>query len=143
MLKKTIKYTDFDGNVVSDDYYFNLTKAEVAEMEVSASTLDSDGTVSGGMQKLLDDVVKSGSGKRIIEVFKEILSKSYGVKSPDGKRFIKSPELFNEFTQTAAYSEFFIELLTEPEAAANFVQAIMPVDVETPKPIPAPSIINN
>ena len=145
MLKKTITYTDFNGNEVTDDFYFNLTKAEVAEMEVSASTLDTDGQVTGGMQKMLNDVVSSGSGARIIEVFKDILARSYGVKSEDGKRFIKSPELYKEFTETAAYSEFFISLLSEPEAAADFIQAIMPVEVpaaDIPKPIPAKDVID-
>lgn len=145
MLKKTITYTDFNGNEVTDDFYFNLTKAEVAEMEVSASTLDTDGQVTGGMQKMLNDVVSSGSGARIIEVFKDILARSYGVKSEDGKRFIKSPELYKEFTETAAYSEFFISLLSEPEAAADFIQAIMPVEVplaDVPKPIPAKDVID-
>ena len=146
MLKKTITYKDFNGNEVTEDFYFNLTKAEVAEMEVSASSLDSDGKISGGMQKMLNDVVNSGSGARIIEVFKDILAKSYGVKSEDGKRFIKSPELFKEFTETAAYSDFFVELLSEPDAAANFIQAIMPVEVpekDIPKPIPAKDVLEN
>jgi len=144
MLKKSIKYTDFNGQEVTEDFYFNLTKAEVAEMEVSASTLDSKGQVSGGMQKLLSDVISSGSGQRIIDVFKEIITKSYGHKSEDGKRFIKSPEISNEFLQTAAYSEFFVELLTDPEAAANFVKAVMPVEIpesELPKPIPAKDVL--
>lgn len=146
MLKKSITYTDFNGNEVTEDFYFNLTKAEVAEMEVSASTLDSEGKVSGGMQKMLNDVVNSGSGSRIIEVFKDILTRSYGVKSEDGKRFIKSPQLSKEFTETAAYSEFFVELLSEPEAAANFIQAIMPVEVpakDIPKPVPAKDVLRD
>lgn len=145
MLKKTITYKDFNGNEVTEDFYFNLTKAEVAEMEVSASTLDSEGTVTGGMQKMLNDVVSSGSGARIIEVFKDILARSYGVKSEDGKRFIKSPELYKEFTETAAYSDFFIALLSEPDAAADFIQAIMPIEVpatDIPKPIPAKDVID-
>jgi len=142
MLKKTITYNDFNGNKVTEDFYFNLTKAEVAEMEVSASTLDPDGKVSGGMQKLLTDVVSSGSGERIINIFKEILSRSYGVKSEDGKRFIKSPELYKEFSESAAYSDFFVELLTEPDAAAKFITSIMPVDIpeeSAPKPMPGKS----
>lgn len=140
MLKKTISYEDFNGNKLTEDFYFNLTKAEVAEMEVTSSTLV-DGKVTGGMQAMLNDVVASGSGQRIIDVFKEILAKSYGVKSEDGKRFIKTPELFTEFTQTGAYSEFFIELMTEPEAAASFINAIMPVDV--PEPIKAKDVLEN
>lgn len=137
MLKKTIKYTDFNGNEVSEDFYFNLTKAEVAEMELSATHLDADGKASGGMQEMLQSVVNSGSGKRIIEVFKEILSKSYGVRSEDGKRFIKSDQLFEEFTQTAAYSEFFMELITEADSAADFIKGVMPAELSAPSDKPA------
>lgn len=144
MLKKTIKYQDFNGDVVTEDFYFNLTKAEVAEMEVSRTTLDPDGKTSGGMQKLLQDVVSSGSGARIMEIFKMLISKSYGRKSEDGKRFIKSEDISEEFMQTAAYSEFFMELITDPDAAANFVREMMPADLvatEVPKPTPAAEVI--
>lgn len=140
MLKKTIKYTDFNGNEATDEVYFNLTKAEVAEMELSSSTLNADGTTTGGMQQMLTSVVESGSGKQIIAVFKEILSKSYGIRSEDGKRFIKSPELFEEFSQTAAYSEFFMGLITDADAAANFVKAVMPAEIASDKPSAPPFV---
>lgn len=140
MLKKTIKYTDFNGNEATDEVYFNLTKAEVAEMELSSSTLNADGTTTGGMQQMLTSVVESGSGKQIIAVFKEILSKSYGIRSEDGKRFIKSPELFEEFSQTAAYSEFFMGLITDADAAANFVKAVMPAEIASDKPAAPPFV---
>lgn len=140
MLKKTIKYTDFNGNEVTEDFYFNLTKAEVAEMELGASRLDADGNIKGGMQDLLSEIVASGSGQRIMDTFKEILARSYGVRSEDGKRFIKSKELFEEFTQSAAYSEFFMELITDADAASSFIKAVMPADlsVESDKPKPQP-----
>jgi hypothetical protein len=140
MLKKTIKYTDFNGNEVTEDFYFNLTKAEVAEMELGASRLDADGNIKGGMQDLLAEIVASGSGQRIMDTFKEILARSYGMRSEDGKRFIKSKELFEEFTQSAAYSEFFMELITDADAASSFIKAVMPADlaVESDKPKPQP-----
>lgn len=137
MLKKTIKYTDFDGNEVSEDFYFNLTKAEVAEMELAQTTLGADGSATGGMKSMLESIVASGSGKRIIDVFKEILSKSYGIRSEDGKRFIKTPRLFEEFTQTAAYSEFFMQLVTEADAAAEFIKGVLPAELSTPSDKPA------
>jgi hypothetical protein len=139
MLKKTITYVDFNGKTVTEDYYFNLTKAEVAEMEVNASTLDSEGKLSGGMQAMLNDVVSSGSGARIIAVFKEIIKKSIGVKSEDGRFFNKSPHVFEEFEMSAAFSEFFIELLSDPDAAADFVKGIMPVDIDADVPTPLPA----
>lgn len=140
MLKKTIKYTDFNGNEVTEDFYFNLTKAEVAEMELGASRLDADGNIKGGMQDLLAEIVASGSGQRIMDTFKEILARSYGMRSEDGKRFIKSKDLFEEFTQSAAYSEFFMELITDADAASSFIKAVMPADlaVESDKPKPQP-----
>jgi hypothetical protein len=140
MLKKTIKYVDFNGNEVIEDFYFNLTKAEVAEWEVNASTLDSEGNISGGMQQMLNDVVASGSGARIIAVFKEIIKKSIGVKSQDGRFFNKSPHVYEEFEMSAAFSEFFLELLSDPDAAANFIKGIMPVDLDSAVPPPIPAV---
>lgn len=140
MLKKTITYVDFNGKKVTEDYYFNLTKAEVAEMEVNASTLDSEGKLSGGMQAMLNDVVDSGSGARIISVFKEIIKKSIGVKSEDGRFFNKSPHVFEEFEMSAAFSEFFVELLSDPDAAADFIKGIMPVDLDAAVPPPIAAV---
>jgi len=140
MLKKTIKYVDFNGNEVVDDFYFNLTKAEVAEWEVNASILDSQGNVTGGMQAMLKDVVESGSGARIIAVFKDIIKKSIGVKSEDGRFFNKSPHVYEEFEMSAAFSEFFVELLSDPDAAADFIKGIMPVDLDTSVPPPLPGV---
>ena len=117
MLKKTIKYTDYDGTERNEDFYFNLTKAEVMEMEMGTT---------GGMQKMLEKIVAEQDSKRIIETFKDIIIRSYGVKTPDGKRFMKSKELADAFTQTEAYSELFMELATNADAAAAFVNGIIP-----------------
>lgn len=117
MLKKTIKYTDYDGTERNEDFYFNLTKAEVMEMEMGTT---------GGMQKMLEKIVAEQDSKRIIETFKDIIIRSYGVKTPDGKRFMKSKELADAFTQTEAYSELFMELATNADAAAAFVNGIVP-----------------
>lgn len=117
MLKKTIKYVDFDGNERTEDFYFNLTKAEVTEMELSTE---------GGLVKMLERIVAAQDSKRIIEIFKELILKAYGEKSPDGKRFIKNQELRDAFSQTEAYSELFMELATNAEASAAFVNGIVP-----------------
>lgn len=121
MLKKTITYTDFDGNERTEDFYFNLTKAEVAEMELSTE---------GGLQKMLKKIVAEKDNKRIIEMFKEIIMKAYGEKSLDGRRFVKNQELRDSFAQTEAYSNLFMELAFDAEAAAAFVNGILP---EIPK----------
>ena len=117
MLKKTITYTDYDGNKRSEDFYFNLTKAEITEMEM---------TTTGGMQKMLEKIVAEQDAKRIIEIFKDLILRAYGEKSPDGKRFIKSKELTEAFAQTEAYSDLFMELATDANAAAVFVNGIIP-----------------
>lgn len=117
MLKKTMTYTDYDGNERTEDFYFNLTKAEAMEMEMGTT---------GGMTKMLEKIIAEQDVKRIIEVFKDIILRSYGEKSPDGKRFVKNPELTEAFSQTEAYSDLFMELATDTDAATNFINGIVP-----------------
>ncbi len=117
MLKKTMTYVDYDGTERTEDFYFNLSKAEVAEMQMSTA---------GGLDKMINRIISEQDGKRIIELFKDLVLRSYGKKSDDGKRFIKSKELAEEFSQTEAYSDLFMELATDSEAAAEFVNGIVP-----------------
>ena len=117
MLKKTITYVDYNENKRTEDFYFNLTRAEITEMEI--------GEV-GGMTQMLNKIIALQDNRRIVEVFKELILKAYGEKSPDGKRFIKSQELREAFAQTEAYSELFIELSTDADAAVAFVNGIIP-----------------
>jgi len=117
MLKKTITYIDFDDKKRTEDFYFNLTKAEVTEMEMSTD---------GGLAKMLGKIVAEQDSKKIIEAFKDLILRSYGEKSPDGKRFIKTQELRDAFSQTEAYSDLFVELSGNAEAAADFVNGIIP-----------------
>lgn len=121
MIKKTISYVDYDGNEREEDFYFNLSKAELTELELSTS---------GGLQKMIENIIKTKDVPRIIEIFKKIIVISYGVKSPDGRRFIKSKELTDEFTQTEAYSILFMELSTDADAAANFIAGVIPADLK-------------
>lgn len=117
MLKKTIKYTDYDGNEREEDFYFNLNKAEVTEMELSKQ---------GGLSEYIKRIVAAQDAPSLVELFKELICKSYGEKSLDGKRFVKSKELTEEFTQTEAYAELFVELASNAEEANKFVNGIMP-----------------
>lgn len=116
MLKKTITYTDYEGEERTEDFYFNLNKAELAEMELSTQS---------GMKRLIERLQQERDNKKIVEIFKDIILRSYGEKSLDGKRFVKSKELSEAFAQTEAYSELFIELL-DAEKAAAFINGIMP-----------------
>ena len=122
MLKKTITYTDYDNNERTEDFYFNLTKAEIAEMEMSQE---------GGLVKLIEKIVAEQDVARIIEIFKELILNAYGEKSADGRRFIKSKELSEKFSHTEAYSDLFMELATSADAATDFVNGIIP-KVDTP-----------
>ena len=120
MLKKTITYTDYNGVERKEDFYFNLSKAEVMEMELSTT---------GGLAEMIKRIVAAKDQPAIIKVFKDLILKAYGETSPDGKRFIKSPELSDAFAQTEAYSILFMELATNDEAAAKFINGIVPADM--------------
>jgi hypothetical protein len=125
VLKKTISYKDFDGNDRTEDFYFNLSRAEIMGMELGES---------GGMAQMLGKIVAERDAKRIIETFKGLILKAHGEKSPDGKRFVKSAELAEAFSQTEAYSELFMELATNADAAAAFVNGVIPQDMGLKKP---------
>lgn len=130
MLKKTITYTDYDGLERTEEFRFNLTKAEVIDMELTTA-----GTFSETMKRIIaeKDII------RIAKLFKELLLKSYGVKSDDGKRFIKSQELSEAFSQTEAYSDLYIELLSNPEEAAKFFAEVAP-KMEEVSAVPAGNV---
>lgn len=130
MLKKTITYTDYDGLERTEEFRFNLTKAELVDMELTTA-----GTFSETMKRIIaeKDII------RIAKLFKELLLKSYGVKSDDGKRFIKSQELSEAFSQTEAYSDLYIELLSNPEEAAKFFAEFAP-KMEEVSAVPAGNV---
>ena len=117
MLKKNIKYVDYDGNDRAEDFYFNLNKAEIVELELGTT---------GGLTKTLEKIVQEKVNKHIVEYLKAIILKAYGEKSADGRRFIKSQELRDSFEQTEAYSELFMELSSNAKAAADFISGIVP-----------------
>lgn len=120
MLKKTITYTDYNGNQRTEDFYFNLSKAELMEMEMSTT---------GGLTEMVKRIIQTQNTPEILKVFKTIILKSYGVKSDDGKRFIKKADLTEEFEQTEAYSNLFMELLQDEKKAADFINGLLPADI--------------
>lgn len=120
MIKETITYTDYNGVERKEDFYFNLTKAEIMEMEMSTQ---------GGLAEMIQRIVAAQDQPAIIKIFKELIIKAYGVKSPDGKRFIKNAEVVDEFVQTEAFSQMFMKLATDADAAAKFVNGIVPADM--------------
>lgn len=130
MLKKTITYTDYNEIIHTETYYFNLSKAECMEMEMSTS---------GGLTEMINKIIETQDVPAIIKIFKDLILKAYGVKSPDGKRFIKSEELSTAFAQTEAYSVLFMELATNAEEAAAFVNGIMPSIDKKSNPVVVPT----
>lgn len=117
MLKKVIKYKDYNDTEREETFYFNLSKVEVAEMEMS---------IEGGWIKWIEKVVEAQNEPELIKIFKDLILRSYGEKSPDGRRFIKSEELSKAFSETGAFDVLFMELATDSEAASAFFNGIVP-----------------
>lgn len=117
MYKKTITYTDYNDEERTEDFYFSFNEAEIAEMQVS---------VDGGYSAMIEKMIKSKDTASLIRILKDLILKSYGVKSDDGRRFIKKPEYVEEFTQTPAYSILYMELAEDDKKAAEFINGIIP-----------------
>ena len=117
MYKKTVTYEDYNGVERTEDFFFNLTKAELTEMQVS---------VAGGYAAMIDNIAKAKDTAAMINIFKELIIKSYGIKSDDGRRFIKRPELTQEFMDTPAFSATYMDLVTDDKAAAEFINKVIP-----------------
>lgn len=121
MLKKSITYEDFNGEKVTEDFYFHLSKADIVEMEISHKE---------GLQAWLQSLVDAQDGEAIFNVLKNIILTSYGMKSPDGRRFVKNAQLIENFQSTEAYSTLIFELCTDAGKAAAFVEGIIPAGLE-------------
>lgn len=121
MLKKEITYVDYNDTERTESFYFNLSKAELAEMQLSAN---------GGLETYINNIIEAKDGASMVQIFKDLILKAYGEKSPDGKRFVKSQEVSDSFAQTEAYSQLFMELITDDKAAAEFINGIMPKDLQ-------------
>lgn len=117
MFRKIITYTDYEDQVRTTSFYFNLTKTEITKMELGTA---------GGLKNLLEQITNEHDTKRIVELLDDIVRRSYGVKSLDGNQFIKSAALTEAFFQTAAYDEFFMELISDSNAASAFIRGIVP-----------------
>lgn len=119
MLKKSITYVDYNGEERTEDFFFNLNKKELLEMQMGQE---------GGLYDYLNKIVQTQDTPQLIEIFKKIILMAYGEKSDDGKRFMKSEEIRNNFECTEAFSELFMELATDSDAAADFVNGLLPND---------------
>jgi hypothetical protein len=115
-----ITYEDYNGNQRTENFSFHLSKAEIIEMELSTE---------GGFGERIQHIVDARDTPTLIKIFKELILKSYGVKSADGRRFEKSEQLSNEFSQTEAFSQLYVKLATDVDAATSFINNIVPRDV--------------
>lgn len=126
MLKKTITYKDYNDVERTEDFYFNMTKTEIMEMEMGTA---------GGFSELLVRVVAAKDTPTLIKIWKDFILKAYGERSLDGRQFVKSEAISTAFSQTEAYSQLFMELATDADAAAKFINGVVPADMA--KQIPA------
>lgn len=121
MYKITETYTDYDGNQRTEDFYFHLTKAEIMEF---------DFLQQGGMEKMIEKIISTQDRKSLIEIFKTLVIGAYGEKSMDGRRFMKNDEVKQSFIETEAYSQIFMRLATDAKAASEFINNIIPKDLQ-------------
>lgn len=122
MFKKTITYTDYNGVAKTEDHYFNLNKAELLTMNLGTS---------GGLEQKMDSIAKTQDVPKMLEFFEELIKKSYGIRTPEG-RFVKKPEYFENFYYSEAYSEFITELLASENsrnAVIEFMTGIVPEEM--------------
>lgn len=119
MIKETITFTDYNGNERTRDFYFNLNKAEIVKMEMS---------IAGGLAERIQHIVAAQDQPALIQIFEDLIQRSYGVKTPDGG-FVKRKEDLDEFVSTEAYSELFMKLATDDVAAARFVNGVIPASL--------------
>lgn len=138
MLTKTITYEDYDGNQRTEQFYFNLNKAEVLKWLTTGGDYTLD--------KVLERLSTERNGQKIMEIFEDLIRRSYGRKSLDGRKFEKSQEIWEDFYQTEAYSALFTELVTDAKKASDFINSVIPKDLanevdkmmkENPEGIPA------
>lgn len=120
MIKKTVNYTDFNGVAQTEELYFNLTKMELVKLDTE---------FVGGLQQTIQTAVDNNDTKTIMDCIEKILIKGYGKKSDDGKRFIKSAEMAEEFKQSAAFDEVFYQIASNEDEASAFITGLMPADL--------------
>ena len=117
MLKKTFEYVDFNEVKQKEDFYFHLSKSELLTMEVS---------VKDGLGDMLKQIVKSEDGGEMTRILREIILKSVGIKSEDGKRFIKNDKIADDFAASPAFDQLFFEVATDADKAAAFIKGAVP-----------------
>lgn len=131
MITRTIPYTDYDGNARKEKFYFNLTQFEATEiaMEMPDGIIEDLNEGEDDNKATAIHLVEKLGNKGVLEFIKKIVLKSYGVKSPDGRRFIKSEQLSTEFSQTPAFSAFMMRLMSDDNEASSFINGVIPAEL--------------
>ena len=117
MIEKTIKFKDLEGNEVTKTFHFHMSIDDALELEFWKK---------GGLKDYVDKAVQDEDNRAIYRLFKNMIQKSYGVKHEDGIQFVKSKKLTRTFIQSDAFSEFIIELVSDPKKAIEFFNALVP-----------------
>ena len=117
MLKKTITYTDYDGMERTEDFWFNLSKTELTKL---------DAELPGGVLGVLRKIIDKKDRKALVDFIETLILRSYGEKTLDGKRFVKTPEMAEEFMQTPAYDELFMTILSDTDSQTSFINGVIP-----------------
>lgn len=120
MYKKTIAYTDFFGEEREEDFYFHFSEAELSKMELSTT---------GGISRFVEKIIQTKDNPKLVDMFEDFILSAYGEKSEDGRRFIKSDELSTAFKQTPAYSILFMQLITDADELARFINEVVPKNI--------------
>ena len=121
MLKQDITYTNFDGVEVTEPFYFNISRSELVQMEIHTP---------GGYVNFLQRLIDAKDSAALMDAFLDLVKKAYGVKSDDGKRFVKSAEAVDDFVNSAAYDELFVKFMTDTDFASKFALGVLPKDVD-------------
>jgi len=117
MYAKKIKYVDFDGQEREETFYFNLTKADIMKMQLE---------VKGGLTAIIEKIQETKDVPALVALFEDLIKRAYGAKSADGRNFVKNEEVWNDFASTNAYSDLYMELATNADAAADFINNVVP-----------------
>lgn len=121
MYKTTVTYTDYDDVQRTEDLYFNLTTAELIKMENS---------IAGGLQKRIEIMMQRHDVPTIMQTMEDLIKQAYGQKSMDGRKFVKSDEIYDDFLQSGAYNEFYMGVITDEKKSSEFLDGIIPSDIK-------------
>ena len=133
MIKETLTYVDYNGVERTEDFYFHLSKAEILDIETTMP--------NGSIEEWANSIFATREYDKLWKLFSNLVKQSYGIKSADGRRFMKSEEISKEFSETEAYPVLIEKFLTEPDFASNFFNSLV-TNVEKTSAAPAIKLVD-